>query len=409
MPTIPENLMTNVAIIESKENFGVWGRFAIAFLTNTEYVSVIDDDTIPMSKWFENCLNTIKEYPGLLGTNGNIFNKGDTYKIEKQIGWHSANEKTTEVDFVGHSWFFKKEWISTLIKDLPSIDKQFLTCGEDMHLSYALQKYLNIPTIVPPHPQNDTSLWGSQKEKAIAYGNVDSTFVNTGIEKFTDALTHYINLGFETILNKSEKIKNNANATDYFINKIAKRENFAFLRLTEYEYIQLSTTDTIFNNTHQLLEDLNNSLLLINTNVYYGIPENESIRNFYYSKITNQHNITFENIFTNHIFIDFINNSGKKCVYIGPNKINIEMIDMVITEPIIIAMNHWNTNYVKYNRLLKEIAEKYTNTLFLIDAGSLSTIFINKLYSENPNNIYIDIEFQDKLEEKIEKNLPVIL
>jgi hypothetical protein len=193
------------------------------------------------------------------------------------------------------------------------------------------------------------------------------------------------------------------------MNKITKGENFAFLRFTEYEYIQLSTTDTIFNDTHQLLEDLNNSLLLINTNVYYGIPENETIRNFYYSKITNQHNITFENIFTYHIFIDFINNSGKKCVYIGPNKINIEMIDTVTIEPIIIVMNHWNTDYLKYNRLLKEIAEKYTNTLFFIDAGSLSKIFINKLYSENPNNIYIDIEFQDKLEEKIEKNLPVIL
>jgi GT2 family glycosyltransferase len=203
MPTIPENLMTNVAIIESKENFGVWGRFAIAFLTNTEYVCVIDDDTIPMSKWFENCLNTIKEFPGLLGTNGNIFNKGDTYKIEKQIGWHSANEKTTEVDFVGHSWFFKREWLHHLWELNPDIYGIYLKSGEDMGFSAMLQKH-GIKTYVPPHPENDKELWGSNPELGEKYGTESvGISMTSDSQKFNDTLKDLISKGYITINNRN--------------------------------------------------------------------------------------------------------------------------------------------------------------------------------------------------------------
>ena len=62
---------------------------------------------------------------------------------------------------VGHSWFFKKEWLSYFSRELP--DPKYNTCGEDMHFSYMLQKYANIPTFVPPHPRDDMELWGSLK------------------------------------------------------------------------------------------------------------------------------------------------------------------------------------------------------------------------------------------------------
>jgi hypothetical protein len=48
-----------------------------------------------------------------------------------------------------------------MVRELP--DPKYNTCGEDMHFSYMLQKYAGIPTIVPPHPKSDKSLWGSTK------------------------------------------------------------------------------------------------------------------------------------------------------------------------------------------------------------------------------------------------------
>ena len=50
LPEIPEHLKKNVDIITSTRNFGVWARFALGLLANTNYVAVFDDDTIPGTK-----------------------------------------------------------------------------------------------------------------------------------------------------------------------------------------------------------------------------------------------------------------------------------------------------------------------------------------------------------------------
>jgi hypothetical protein len=109
-----------------------------------------------MPKWFENCLNTIKEYPGLLGTNGVIFNKGDTYDFNsyKNIGWlGEKNNLTTEVDIVGHAWFFKREWLHYLWEYKPNYN-EVLAAGEDIAFSAMLQKN-GIKTYVPHNPENN--------------------------------------------------------------------------------------------------------------------------------------------------------------------------------------------------------------------------------------------------------------
>jgi hypothetical protein len=401
-------IISNITIINTSENLGVWARFfSLYYLLSGEYVCVFDDDTIPGNLWFENCINTIEKYNALIGTIGVYFNKGNTYNVKKRYGWDGPCDDIKLVDIVGHSWFFKKEWISTLIKDLPNIDEKFLTCGEDMHLSYVLQKYLYIPTIVAPHPQNNTALWGSQKEKAIAYGNIDSTFVNTGIEKFNDALSHYINKGFETIYNKAESIKTYSNCIDYFLNKIKNRENFSLLRVADGEYYvlenqQLTNIDNwTFRSGSILCKHLNESLSIINTNVYYGISglsDCEKTCNYYYSKIPNHHNITYANVFVNQNFekwMNFLLNHNDNCVLIGSsvpnnNKIgSINIIERLLIDAFLV--NIWDSKYEEYFNIMKNLGKKYTNTLFLISAGPLSEIFIHRLYLSNPNNIYIDV------------------
>ncbi len=152
-------------------NFGVWARFAFAFNARNPYVCVFDDDTIPGSKWLENCIKTMETHEGLLGTVGLLYTNPSPsnspscsyYEHYVRYGWVNGGNNLIpiQVDLVGHSWFFKKEWLSYMWREIP--DSQYNTCGEDMHFSYMLQKYANIPTYVPPHPISDKELWGSIK------------------------------------------------------------------------------------------------------------------------------------------------------------------------------------------------------------------------------------------------------
>jgi hypothetical protein len=372
-----------------------------------DYICVFDDDTIPGNRWFENCISTIEKHNALIGTIGVYFNKCDKYSVRKRYGWDGPSNDVKIVDIVGHSWFFKKEWISTLIKELPNIDETYLTCGEDIHLTYVLAKYLNIPTVVAPHPENDTSLWGSQKDTALDYGNRDSTFCSTGLDKFSEVLKYYIDKGFEPILYKAECIKKYSNCLDYFLTKIKKGENFSLSRFAdgEFDVLENNNLTNIDNWTFVrgsiLCHHLNDSLNMIQPNYFYGISslsDNENMCNYYYSKIMNHHNITYTNVFVNQNFNkwkSFLESTVMNCVLISsssPSSGKIGAISVIEHIPIdSFLVNFWDTKYQEYFDIMDGLAKKYTNTLFFISAGPISCIFIQKLCQVNPDNTYIDV------------------
>lgn len=148
-------------------NFGVWARFYFALNAKNPYVCIIDDDTIPGSKWFENCLETMKTHEGMLSSVGLLYPNplppqySSYYEHYIRFGWPPAgnNETPVRIDVTGHNWFFKKEWLSHMFRELP--DPKYNICGEDMHFSFMLQKYAGIHSYVPPHPRSDKELWGS--------------------------------------------------------------------------------------------------------------------------------------------------------------------------------------------------------------------------------------------------------
>jgi hypothetical protein len=156
---------TLIRVARANVNFGVWARFAFALNCRSEYVCVFDDDTIPGPRWFENCLATMAQQEGLLGTIGVLYPRPaeSYYDPMIKVGWYDSGnrDQATRVDFVGHAWFFKRSWLSTFWRELPP--PETVLCGEDMHFSFMLQKYLGISTAVPPHPADDKSLWGSVK------------------------------------------------------------------------------------------------------------------------------------------------------------------------------------------------------------------------------------------------------
>lgn len=145
-------------VVYSDTNFKYHARFSLGLLADTEYVAFFDDDTIPGSKWFENCLNTMDTHPGILGGAGVQIQTNGMYPYKRQ-GWPVKNENTVEVDLVGHAWFMKREHLSYLWYEEPySLDN-----GEDMQLSFLAQRYGDVKTYCPPHPVQDPQMSSSVK------------------------------------------------------------------------------------------------------------------------------------------------------------------------------------------------------------------------------------------------------
>lgn len=198
--SVPDSLREGLVISRASENLGVWARFAYALNAETEFILMLDDDTIPGSRWIENCLNTMALTPGLLGTRGLIFVEPSSYSINLEAGVHSPNSEVTEVDIVGHAWFFKREWLAAYWAEYAVKFPEALA-GEDIHFSFAIQKNLGLPTLVPPHPIGDLSMWGSQPESAVSLGTSQDA-ISKGVgamRKFERALRHYRKQGFSVL------------------------------------------------------------------------------------------------------------------------------------------------------------------------------------------------------------------
>ena len=143
-------------VFHNDYNWKFYGRFAAALLADTEYIAILDDDTIPGSRWFESCLSTMGTHEGILGSAGIILND-KRYVQHERCGWPSQNADITEVDLVGHAWFFKREWLHYLWQEKPTTWDN----GEDIQFAFMAKIHGGIPTYCPPHPPDDKELHGS--------------------------------------------------------------------------------------------------------------------------------------------------------------------------------------------------------------------------------------------------------
>ena len=192
------SIQDNVLISYNNANYGVWARFAFALNTSSDYICIFDDDTIPGENWFKNCIESIENnHNCLYGTIGVIFHDLD-YRNYHRHGWANPNNKIEQVDIVGHSWFFHRDLLSAFWRETSAPISRL--CGEDIHFSYSIQKYLGLNTYVPPHPVEDRSLWGSQPDSAYQYG-VDSNAISVQYHSsmFKIPLKHYYNKGFKLL------------------------------------------------------------------------------------------------------------------------------------------------------------------------------------------------------------------
>lgn len=200
----PKEVVEKCNTVVSNADYGSWGRFVCALNAKTDFIHVIDDDTIPGTRWLENCWNTMKEVGnGVLSTRGVIMTEHDTqYPMPNSytpVGWCAPNELTTRVDMGCHSWFFSKDVLRAYFGEMPTHFPQRF--GEDTHIAYAAKK-MGIDSYVPKHPKDDTSLWGSMRETALRYGEEPcaismSREANIGMNRYWNFVKSQ---GYKTIL-----------------------------------------------------------------------------------------------------------------------------------------------------------------------------------------------------------------
>lgn len=182
-------------------NTKFFGRFTLPLLIKTDFVALFDDDTIPQIDWLKNCLETIEksETNGILGGSGVILMEKSYHPFNK-VGWNGLHSNKTErVDLVGHAWFFRQEWAKYMWYEKPYDWNN----GEDIMFSYLAQKYGNINTFVPPHPENNMNLWSSDIKIGVEVGNDINASWKTGSHypERGKICVYCINNGWKTVNN----------------------------------------------------------------------------------------------------------------------------------------------------------------------------------------------------------------
>ena len=159
---IPKWILEKHKVIRSNFNWWVRFRFTVWLNVITEYINIVDDDTIPWIRWLENCEKCMSKVEWLYWTVWHIYK--DRVKRSPQMArpWRTQpNTKTVYADIIWHSWFLKRDWLKYFFSEtIPCNTRPYN--WEDIWLSYQLQKQW-IPTLIAPHPCYDRQMRGSLK------------------------------------------------------------------------------------------------------------------------------------------------------------------------------------------------------------------------------------------------------
>ncbi|GAA0152419.1 hypothetical protein LIER_10905 [Lithospermum erythrorhizon] len=173
---------SRISFISSSYDFKYFGRFQMALQTEADLVYVLDDDMIPGKKMLQilsHVAGTEKYKNSVLGSIGRIlpFRQKDftfpSYRKfrSKEAGLYLPDpaydilvNKIVQVDFLSSSWFLSAELVKTLFVEDPFT----FSTGEDLHLSYQLQKHRNAGSFVLPVDPKDKETWGDSEHR-LAY------------------------------------------------------------------------------------------------------------------------------------------------------------------------------------------------------------------------------------------------
>lgn len=202
---------SRISFMSSSYDFKYYGRFQMALQTEADLVYIVDDDVIPGRKMLQilaHVAGTEKYKNSVLGSIGRIlpFRQKDftfpSYRKfrSKEAGlylpdpaYNITADKIVQVDFLSSSWFLSAELVKTLFIETPFT---FAT-GEDLHLSYQLQKYKNAGSFVLPVDPNDKETWGDSEHR-LAYVSETTVIFKDIVEVRDDQWWKALSTGYVT-------------------------------------------------------------------------------------------------------------------------------------------------------------------------------------------------------------------
>ena len=151
-----EHLKEKYKFIHVKSDFNTkyFGRFSYCLNLPVDFCIIMDDDIIPGKNCFKNYLEHCINLNGIIGGNGRPINH-DAETIKKfDINYNEAGiRECKRVDFVGHLWCIKKDWLYYMF----SIKPFTFDTGEDMHLCFSCKILGNINSYVAQHKNMEDS------------------------------------------------------------------------------------------------------------------------------------------------------------------------------------------------------------------------------------------------------------
>lgn len=142
----------NFIHIKSDYNTKYFGRFAACFSFPVDLCIILDDDIIPGINCFKSYTDECIRLNGIIGGNGRIAFENKNPGL-KRIGDSGLLNESVLVDFVGHMWCFKKDWLYYMF----GIKPVTYDTGEDMHLCFSSKILGNISSYIGKRPNQDSN------------------------------------------------------------------------------------------------------------------------------------------------------------------------------------------------------------------------------------------------------------
>ncbi|KAJ7547628.1 hypothetical protein O6H91_08G095800 [Diphasiastrum complanatum] len=190
---------SRIHFVGSTYDFKYYGRFQMALQAEgADYVYILDDDMIPGRKMLQilaHAAGTEKHHNAVLGSIGRVlpFRQKDfsfpSYRKfrSKEAGIYLPDpaygivvDRVVQVDFLSSGWFMSAELVKTLFIETPFT----FETGEDLHLSYQLQKYRDAGSFVVPVDPRDKDTWGDSEHR-LAYVS-ETTVIHKNIVEIRD-------------------------------------------------------------------------------------------------------------------------------------------------------------------------------------------------------------------------------